>query len=93
MKEEINTRLPLKDVEEVIGQYLRVQLCYSAFFAYLLLPCSLLGEADVLQEFLVSEGRKKIPVAGSRCTKGVLKKSANFRVLRGGNILHEGWFS
>ncbi|CAG0888548.1 unnamed protein product, partial [Darwinula stevensoni] len=86
----------MKDIEfaeAFQGQSLGVQLCDSALFPSFTFPYSLLGEADVLQEFLVSEGRKKIPVAGSRCTKGVLKKSANFRVLRGGNILHEGSLS
>ncbi|XP_015588202.1 translation initiation factor IF-2, mitochondrial isoform X2 [Cephus cinctus] len=50
----------------------------------------LLGEANVLQEFQVSEGRKKIPVAGCRCTKGVLKKSEMFRLMRENEIIYTG---
>ncbi|XP_047111095.1 translation initiation factor IF-2, mitochondrial isoform X1 [Schistocerca piceifrons] len=49
-----------------------------------------LGEANVLQEFIINEGRKKIPVAGCRCTKGILKKNALYRLVRGEEILYEG---
>ncbi|XP_063221675.1 translation initiation factor IF-2, mitochondrial [Bacillus rossius redtenbacheri] len=66
VKKEINSRLPLKPVEDV------------------------LGEATVLQEFRITEGKKKVSVAGCRCTKGVLKKSARYRVLRAGEVIHEG---
>ncbi|MCL4140472.1 UNVERIFIED_CONTAM: hypothetical protein GTU68_051782, partial [Idotea baltica] len=66
LKEEISKRLPLKPVEEIIG------------------------EANVQQEFLVSEGKKKVPVAGCLCVKGQLKKNASFRVLRSQNVIHEG---
>ncbi|GLH05257.1 Translation factor GUF1 homolog, mitochondrial [Gryllus bimaculatus] len=47
------------------------------------------GEANVLQQFEVNEGRHKVPVAGCRCTKGVLKKSAFFRLVRGEETLFE----
>lgn len=50
----------------------------------------LLGEANVLQEFIINDGKHKIPVAGCRCTKGTLKKSGLFRVVRGQQIMHEG---
>ncbi|KAK7874382.1 hypothetical protein R5R35_007843 [Gryllus longicercus] len=50
----------------------------------------ILGEANVLQQFEVNEGRHKVPVAGCRCTKGVLKKSAFFRLVRGEETLFEG---
>lgn len=50
----------------------------------------ILGEANVLQEFIVTEGKKKVPVAGCRCIKGVLKKSAKYRLKRGEEVLHEG---
>ncbi|XP_067130192.1 translation initiation factor IF-2, mitochondrial [Centruroides vittatus] len=67
IKEEINTRLPLVDKEEV------------------------LGEATVLQEFMVTlVGRKKVPVAGCLCNKGLLKKEANYRLIRGTEVVHEG---
>nr|CAD7456769.1 unnamed protein product [Timema tahoe] len=66
LKTEINSRLPLKPVEEI------------------------LGEANVLQEFKVTEGKKKVSVAGCRCVKGQLKKSAQYRLLHGQEIVHEG---
>ncbi|XP_046402143.1 translation initiation factor IF-2, mitochondrial [Ischnura elegans] len=49
-----------------------------------------LGEANVLQEFVITEGKKKVPVAGCRCVKGVLKKNAKYRVKRGEEVIHEG---
>lgn len=48
------------------------------------------GEANVLEEFVITEGRKKVPVAGSRCVKGTLKKNALYRVVRGQDTIHEG---
>ncbi|XP_076045082.1 mitochondrial translation initiation factor 2 [Oratosquilla oratoria] len=66
LKEEISSKLPKKDVEEIIG------------------------EANVLEVFLISEGKKKHPVAGCRCVKGELKKDALYRVLRGHDIVYEG---
>ena len=48
------------------------------------------GEANVLQMFEVTEGKKKLPVAGCRCTKGVLKKSGRYRLVRGQHVVHEG---
>ncbi|XP_072930199.1 translation initiation factor IF-2, mitochondrial [Epargyreus clarus] len=49
-----------------------------------------LGEANVLQAFEVSEGKKKVPVAGCRCVKGSLAKNALYRVIRNGEIVFEG---
>ncbi|XP_030370264.1 translation initiation factor IF-2, mitochondrial isoform X2 [Scaptodrosophila lebanonensis] len=49
-----------------------------------------LGEANVLQQFFINEGRKEVPVAGCRCTKGVLKKSQKFRLLRNGEVIYDG---
>lgn len=50
-----------------------------------------LGEAVVLQEFVVNEKRKKVPVAGSRCTKGTLKKTgALYKLIRNGHVIHSG---
>lgn len=50
-----------------------------------------LGEAVVLQEFIVNEKRKKIPVAGSRCSKGVLKKTGTqFKLVRNGKVISSG---
>lgn len=50
----------------------------------------LLGEAAVLQLFAVTEGRRKVTVAGARCVKGSLLRGARFRLLRDGRPLHEG---
>ncbi|KAH8232459.1 hypothetical protein KR032_007205 [Drosophila birchii] len=49
-----------------------------------------LGEANVLQNFLINEGRKEVPVAGCRCTKGLLKKAQKFRLLRDGETVYDG---
>ncbi|CAN8000254.1 unnamed protein product [Ixodes hexagonus] len=51
------------------------------------------GEALVLQEFLVNDGRKKLPVAGCRCTKGALRKDALFKVCRDSETIHTGSLS
>ncbi|XP_070179262.1 translation initiation factor IF-2, mitochondrial-like [Littorina saxatilis] len=48
------------------------------------------GEAKVLQVFYVTEGRSKVCVAGCRCTKGMLSKKKNFKVLRHGEIIYQG---
>ncbi|BES96884.1 Translation initiation factor if-2 [Nesidiocoris tenuis] len=48
------------------------------------------GEASVLQEFLINEGRHKVPVAGCRCVKGSLKKSCKFRLVRQGETIFDG---
>lgn len=49
-----------------------------------------LGEANVLQIFKVNEGRKEVTVIGCRCVKGVLKKSARFKLKRLDQILCDG---
>ncbi|XP_064484222.1 translation initiation factor IF-2, mitochondrial-like [Ornithodoros turicata] len=49
-----------------------------------------IGEAVVIQEFVVNDGRKKLPVAGCRCIKGILKKDALFKVVRDETTLHSG---
>ncbi|PSN43893.1 Translation initiation factor IF-2 [Blattella germanica] len=48
------------------------------------------GEANVLQVFEVSEGKKKLPVAGSRCTKGILRKAGKYRLVRGNDTIYDG---
>lgn len=50
----------------------------------------ILGEANVLQQFSITEGRKEVSVAGCRCTKGVLKKAQKFRLMRDGEIIYDG---
>ncbi|XP_046805266.1 translation initiation factor IF-2, mitochondrial isoform X2 [Lucilia cuprina] len=48
------------------------------------------GEANVLQQFSITEGRKEVPVAGCRCTKGVLKRAHQFRLMRNGETIYDG---
>ncbi|CDW52800.1 translation initiation factor IF 2 [Trichuris trichiura] len=51
----------------------------------------ILGAADVVKEFLVSDvGKKKTPVAGCEVTKGTISKQDYVRVLRGDEVLYEG---
>ncbi|KAJ9576526.1 hypothetical protein L9F63_025578, partial [Diploptera punctata] len=52
--------------------------------------CQSVCEANVLQMFEITEKKKKLPVAGCRCTKGVLKKSGKYRLVRGQEVIHEG---
>lgn len=66
VKEEINKRLPAKEVEDVVGK------------------------ANVLQQFMVNEGRKKVPIAGCRCIEGVLKRNAKYKLIRDGVVIYEG---
>ena len=49
-----------------------------------------LGEANVLQDFEVTEGKKKVHVAGCRCTKGILRKTGRYRLQRGQEIIYDG---
>jgi len=48
------------------------------------------GRANVLQEFLVSDRRSKVPVAGCRVLSGKLSKAGRHRVIRGDSVLWEG---
>ncbi|XP_033227277.1 translation initiation factor IF-2, mitochondrial isoform X1 [Belonocnema kinseyi] len=52
-----------------------------------------IGEADVMKEFEINEGRKKVKVAGCRCTKGVLKKSGLYKLVRDGEVIYRGKLS
>lgn len=49
-----------------------------------------LGEANVLQIFEVTEGRKQVQVLGCRCVKGVLKKAGKWRLMRQGDVVFAG---
>lgn len=49
-----------------------------------------LGAANVLQIFKINEGRKQVTVLGCRCVKGVLKKSARYKLKRSDEILCDG---
>ncbi|KPJ17703.1 Translation initiation factor IF-2, mitochondrial, partial [Papilio machaon] len=50
----------------------------------------IIGEASVLQQFVVSEGKRRVPVAGCRCVRGTLARHALYRITRNGQVLYEG---
>lgn len=51
----------------------------------------IIGEAEVLELFLITEGKKKdVPVAGCSCTHGELKANLNYKVIRNGQTIHIG---
>lgn len=49
-----------------------------------------IGEAYVLQQFMINDGRKQVAVAGSRCVNGTLKKKEKFKLIRNGEVIHVG---
>ncbi|XP_043254682.1 translation initiation factor IF-2, mitochondrial isoform X1 [Colletes gigas] len=49
-----------------------------------------IGEASVLKMFEITDGKKKVNVAGCRCTAGVLQKSAIYHLVRNGEIIYTG---
>lgn len=49
-----------------------------------------LGEANVLQIFEITEGKKEVSVLGCRCVKGVLKKNARYKLIHQGDVIHDG---
>lgn len=50
----------------------------------------ILGEADVIQQFDVTEKRKKMVVAGLRVTKGEIIKAENVKLVRNNEVLYSG---
>lgn len=50
------------------------------------------GRGNVLQIFQINDKRKKLTVMGCRCTKGLLKKSYKFKLMRGDEVIHDGKF-
>lgn len=49
-----------------------------------------LGEANVLQIFEITEGKREVTVLGCRCVKGVLKKASRYKLVRQGEVIHDG---
>lgn len=49
-----------------------------------------LGEANVLQIFDITEGKREVRVLGCRCVRGVLKKGSRYKLLRQGELMHDG---
>lgn len=43
-----------------------------------------IGQAAVIERFLINDKKRKIQVAGSRCTKGTLKKDLFYKIIRQG---------
>ncbi|KAK1875894.1 Translation initiation factor IF-2 mitochondrial, partial [Dissostichus eleginoides] len=51
---------------------------------------NIVGEATVLAMFVVSVGKRKLPVAGCRVQKGLLDRRMTFRLIRGRDAIWEG---
>ena len=72
--------------------------CNTIRLTMICLPCCVrtsplpvvVGEANVLQSFLVTDGKQKVPVAGCRCVKGMLQKKLCFKLLRDGESILDG---
>lgn len=51
---------------------------------------NIIGEANVLQKFVITEKNRKQPVAGCRCTKGQLFRNKRFKLMRDGEVILDG---
>ncbi|XP_012235806.1 translation initiation factor IF-2, mitochondrial isoform X2 [Linepithema humile] len=49
-----------------------------------------IGEANVLQEFEITDKKKKVKVAGCRCIRGNLKKDGFYRLIRKQDTIYTG---
>lgn len=43
------------------------------------------GKGFVIQEFLINEGKKKVPIAGNKVVQGKFDRNSLIKVIRGGN--------
>ena len=47
----------------------------------------MVGKGVVIQEFMINEGKNKIPVAGSKVTQGKFDRNSHIKVIRSGEDL------